>query len=63
MHGVTSGVSCIDINSHQPMDVVRDDPELASELVIILGKELKVAKKNIEDLKSELQVARRGGVS
>ena len=45
------------------MDVVRDDPELASELVIILGKELKVAKKNIEDLKSELQVTRREGVS
>ena len=41
------------------MDVVRDDPELASELVSILGRELKLAKKQINDLKAEFEVTQR----
>jgi len=39
------------------MDVVRNDHELASELVSILGRELKAVKKHNDDLKAELQVA------
>jgi len=45
------------------MDAVQDDPEPASELVIILRRELNAAKKHIEDLKAELQVAQRERVS
>jgi len=36
------------------MESIRDDPELAQEMVTLLGRELKTARRTIEELKIEL---------
>jgi hypothetical protein len=37
------------------MESIRGDPELASEMVVLLGRELKSARKTISDLKERLE--------